>query len=92
MAECYQKLGDAQARTLYERLPREFGDQQDAAATAKARLSDETRQAAGLIPSGRQITTESADGDETISADGCYLAFTSEDVIVREIAAKTERG
>jgi len=25
MAECYQKLGDAQSRTVYERVVREFG-------------------------------------------------------------------
>jgi hypothetical protein len=30
MAGCYQKLGDAQARAIYERVVREFGDQRDA--------------------------------------------------------------
>src|SRR5690348_2332255 len=30
MAGCYQKLGDAKARTIYERVVREFGDQQEA--------------------------------------------------------------
>src|SRR5262249_53298924 len=39
MAECYQKLGDAEARKLYERVVREFADQKEPAALARARLS-----------------------------------------------------
>lgn len=27
MAECYQKLGDAESRKIYERVAREFADQ-----------------------------------------------------------------
>src|SRR5512144_1058039 len=38
MAECYQKLGDAESRKVYERIVREFEDQPSAVATAKARL------------------------------------------------------
>src|SRR5262245_21350904 len=38
MAECYQKLGDAESRTIYVRLLREFGDQKDAVAVARAKL------------------------------------------------------
>jgi Tol biopolymer transport system component len=38
MAECYQKLGDAQARSIYERLLRDFGSQPEAA-EARARLA-----------------------------------------------------
>src|SRR5262245_16397296 len=37
MAECYQKLGDAEAQRVYERLVREFADQKEAVATARAR-------------------------------------------------------
>ena len=39
LAESYQKLGDAQAKTVYEQLVREFGDQKDAVAIARARLA-----------------------------------------------------
>jgi Tol biopolymer transport system component len=39
MAECYQKLGDAEARRIYERVVREFADQREAAAEARARLT-----------------------------------------------------
>src|SRR6185436_8257964 len=29
MAECYQKLGDAESRKIYERIIREYSDQKD---------------------------------------------------------------
>jgi len=38
MAECYQKLGDAQAQKIYERIVREYADQKDAAERAQAQL------------------------------------------------------
>src|SRR6266542_2050124 len=39
MAECYQKLGDSEARKIYERLVRDFGDQKEAVTLARARLA-----------------------------------------------------
>src|SRR5512147_3093522 len=33
MAECYQKLGDSEAKRVYERLIREFADQPEAVTT-----------------------------------------------------------
>lgn len=39
MAECYQKLGDEQSRNLYEKLVRDYADQKDAAAKARADLA-----------------------------------------------------
>ena len=45
MAECYQKLGDAESRKIYERLVRDYADQKESAAIARARLGEErTRQ------------------------------------------------
>src|SRR5262249_35223422 len=38
MAECYQKLGDAQAQTTYQRVVRDFADQKDTAEIARTRL------------------------------------------------------
>ena len=38
MAECYTKLGDAQARKIYERVVQDYSDQKEAAAVARARL------------------------------------------------------
>jgi Tol biopolymer transport system component len=39
MGQCYEKLGDTEARKAYERAIRDFGDQKEAAATARARLA-----------------------------------------------------
>ena len=38
MAECYQKLGDAEAQKIYERLVRDFSDQKEAVTIARANL------------------------------------------------------
>jgi Tol biopolymer transport system component len=39
MAEAYQRLGDTEARRIYERLVRDYQDQSDAVSEARARLS-----------------------------------------------------
>ncbi len=39
MGQCYEKLGDAEARKAYERVVRDFGDQKDLAETARTRLA-----------------------------------------------------
>src|SRR5829696_6257453 len=38
MAEAYQKLGDAEAERIYQRVVREFGDQSEPASIARTRL------------------------------------------------------
>ena len=39
MGQCYEKLGDAQARKAYEQVVREFADQKEAVEQARALLS-----------------------------------------------------
>jgi TPR repeat protein len=39
MGQCYEKLGNAEARTAYERLVRDFADQAGIVAQARARLA-----------------------------------------------------
>lgn len=39
MAEAYQKLGDAESTQIFQRVVREFADQKEAVAAARARLS-----------------------------------------------------
>src|SRR6266446_2076279 len=39
MGQCYEKLGNTEARKAYERLVRDYGDQSEAAAQARARLA-----------------------------------------------------
>jgi Tol biopolymer transport system component len=38
MAECHQKLGDAESRRIYERVVREYADQREEAAEARSKL------------------------------------------------------
>ena len=39
MAGCYQKLGDAESRAIYEQVVRDYADQNDAVTVARARLA-----------------------------------------------------
>src|SRR4051794_29510484 len=38
MAECYRKLGDAQANKIYEQVVRDYADQKEAVTIARAHL------------------------------------------------------
>lgn len=77
IGQCYEKLGEAQAkdaRTAYERVVREFGDQAEAAKMAQARL------AALGVPGGakglgtRRILADAADiNSEAVGFDGRYI-------------------
>jgi Tol biopolymer transport system component len=92
MAECYQKMGDAEARKLFEQVVREYSDQKDAVAEARAHLGSGTRPA-------RQMNTlvwgpPKADDGGTVSLDGRYLSATdwdSGDLIVHDLASGPDR-
>jgi len=93
MAECYQKLGDAQARAIYERVVREFGDQRDAVEQARARLAG-TAASRGLAL--RKVwsdpNVDSFFGG--ISPDGRYLTYAGRfntAVILRDLVTGEER-
>ena len=43
MAECYQKMGDAEGRKIYEQVVREYSDQKAAASEARAHLGGAAR-------------------------------------------------
>ena len=55
MGQCYEKLGDADARKAYERAVREFGDQKEAVAQARARLTALGAPAGGALTARRVI-------------------------------------
>ena len=77
MAECHQKLGDAEAKSIYERIVRDYGDQQQALLEARNRLVElGARKDTDLHVVARQIWI----GDEVNvegmpSADGRLLTF-----------------
>jgi Tol biopolymer transport system component len=73
MAECHQKLGDAEAKNIYERIVRDFSDQKDAVVVARARLESRT----ALVPTGltTQRVMESGGGAwDRVSPDGRHVA------------------
>ena len=94
MAECYQKIGDTQARKLYEQVVREYGDQKEAAALARAGLgADMVAHNAGIIT--RQVWTgDHVDDEGTVSRDGRYLSFVdwdTGDLAIRDLETGANR-
>src|SRR6266849_6335126 len=66
MGQCYEKLGDAESRKAYERVVREFGDQKEAVAMARARLGGgSTAKETGMV--ARQIWTGPEDAGSEAS-------------------------
>ena len=55
MAECYQKLGDVQARKIFEQVVRDYADQTDSAKIARARLGSVAARNTGITT--RQVWT-----------------------------------
>src|SRR5258708_31662321 len=76
MGQCYEKLGDAESRRAYERVVREYADQKNAVAVARARLGKESG-ASHSLASFRQIWKLPYKGDVfgTTSKDGRYLPY-----------------
>jgi Tol biopolymer transport system component len=77
MAECYQKLGSAEWRAIDERVVRDYADQIEAVATARARLGASASQAAemGDIRVRRIWLAPNVDLRGSVSPDGRYLSF-----------------
>ncbi len=75
MAACYEKLGQAEARKMYERILREYSDQATVFAEARTRLG-----ALGQAPRNGEVVTrllwdKAIDTWGTTSADGRFLTF-----------------
>jgi Tol biopolymer transport system component len=74
MGQCYEKLGDAEARKAYERTVREYGDQKDSAAAARARLAVLAGpRDAGQGVRRRLIWDQSARYVSNVSTDGRWV-------------------
>jgi Tol biopolymer transport system component len=74
MAECYQKLGDAESKKIYERIVREYRDQKEAVAAAQEKLG--TSDAKPLVT--RQVWSgDDIDLDGSPSPDGRYLTYVN---------------
>jgi Tol biopolymer transport system component len=96
MGHCYEKLGSAEARKAYERVVREFSDQEEMVATAQARLAALTGAAGASGSSTLTVRRVWAQADPTgkISPDGRFLSFTdwdSEDIGIRDLVTGQNR-
>src|SRR4051794_27050814 len=91
MAEAYKKLGDAESRKVYERVLREFSDQKEATALARAGIAAATTGSAGVV--SRQVWTgPTVWTDGSISPDGRFVSFgATEDLRIHEIATGIDR-
>lgn len=77
MAECYQKMGDAQARKIYEQVVRDYADQKEAARQARERLGVNGAHTTSIMT--RQVWT----GPQvaiyaSVSPDGRFLSFVDQ--------------
>jgi Tol biopolymer transport system component len=90
MAQCYEKLGQAEARKTYERLVRDFADQAEIVAQARLRLAalGGPGGAGGLVT--RRVLTDASGVDGILTADGKYirgLDWDTGDVVQFEVAS-----
>ena len=106
MGRCYEKLGNTEATKAYERLLRDYGDQSEAAAQARARLG--ALSGNGAPRSSEMVTRRVWAGPGeyiagSLSPDGRYLScvdWTTGDLAVRDLVtgkmrhltSKTESG
>jgi hypothetical protein len=93
MAEAYQKLGNAEAEKLYERLVRDYADQAEAVAIARTRLGDRT--AARPVAGDRAVLTgPNVNGFGTVTADGRFMTYVdgeTQQVTLRDLRNGTDR-
>jgi Tol biopolymer transport system component len=95
MGQCYEKLGSTEAEQAYQRVVREFGDQEQPVAQARTRLA--ALQRAARDAEAVSITTrrvwagpEAEQGAPT--PDGRHLVHTGNDVLtIRDLATGESR-
>jgi len=90
MGQCHEKLGNAEARTAYQRVVRDFADQAEIAAQARVRLAalGGPGGAGGLVT--RRVLTDASDVGEVLTADGKYISnmdWDTGDVVQFEVAS-----
>jgi Tol biopolymer transport system component len=93
MAECYQKLGDAESRKIYEQVLREYADQKEAVTTARAKLGANNPENSGITT--RRVWKDAAMSYlSPPSPDGRHIAGQSEetgDLVLRDLGTGEER-
>jgi len=94
MAECYQRMGDAESGKIYERVVREYADQKEAVTVARARLGG--TDSGVRVKGDRPVWTgPKVDGFGTISPDGRFLSYVdwagAGNLVLRDLVAGTDR-
>jgi Tol biopolymer transport system component len=90
MAEAYQKLGDVEAQKIYQRLVRDFSDQKELVAVARARLQPANTAGGGATL--KDVANLNASGN--VSADGRYASFVNWEtgnIAVRDLRTGSSR-
>jgi Tol biopolymer transport system component len=94
MGQCYEKLGQAEARNAYEQLVRQYADQTDQAQAARARLAAlggaQNRAAGADMAVRRLLSGATVDASGEPSPDGRYLSMS--DAIVYPAVWDIETG
>jgi Tol biopolymer transport system component len=88
MAGCYEKLGDTESKKIYERLIRDYTDQAEPAAFARARLGDRKTVGSTTGVLARQLWTTRGYTQVTIAPDGRTAAVAgseSQDIQIRDL-------
>jgi len=94
---CYEKLGKNEAEKAYQRLIREFADQRDVVAEARARLAALTQPPSAANASAmvvRRVWETAIDITGAPSPDGRYLSFVdweTGDLAVRDVSTGENR-
>jgi WD40 repeat protein len=93
MAECHEKLGQAEARKLYEEIARTYGDQSAVAAQARTRLAALGGGAPGETRA-RLVWDKAIDAWGCVTADGKLMSFidwSTGDLAVRNLVTGENR-
>lgn len=97
MGQCYEKLGQADARKTYERLVQNYADQTDLAADARQRLASLGQLSSMPHPVGltfRKVWAGRQGETPGVSPDGKYLALTTVDtgdIVVQNLVTGERR-
>jgi Tol biopolymer transport system component len=96
MAECYQKMGDVEARNIYEQVVREYADQKDSVALANARLSNGAPASQTKGITARQVWAgPKVNVLGSVSPDGRYISFvdweSGGDLALHDLATGKDR-
>jgi len=94
MGQCHEKLGQAEARTAYERVVRDFADQTEIVAQARVRLAalGGPRAGGGLVT--RRVLADASGVGDVLTADGKYISHIDRgtgDVVQFEVASGQTR-